>query len=106
MRNENSNNTSCQTLNLGITSTTDNDIEIDFSIFPNPTPGTARCQLQNYLPQNGVLSIFNLQGYPVLKENIRIGATNINLENQTPGTYIYELSDGDKLLKTGKIIKL
>ena len=37
VRNENSNNTSCQTLNLGITSTTDNDIEIDFSIFPNPT---------------------------------------------------------------------
>ena len=104
--NENSSNTSCQTLNIGTTSTTENAVDIDFTLFPNPTQDVIRCQLQNYLPRDGRIMIYNSNGHIMLTEKIRVGATNIDLTNFEAGIYFYELREGNKKIKSGKIVKL
>lgn len=103
--NENSSNTSCQTLNLGTTSTTDNHINIDFSVFPNPTEGLIRCHLKDYLPESGKMKIYNSTGQISMVEDIRVGVKVIDISHLDSGTYIYQVLDGIEILKTGKIVK-
>jgi len=104
--NENSSNTSCLTLNIGTTSTTENVVDINFTVFPNPTHDVIRCQLQNYLPRYGRIIIYNSNGHTILTEKMRVGATNIDLTKFEAGIYFYKLSDGNKKIKSGKIVKL
>ena len=103
--NENSSNTSCQTLNLGTTSTTDNHINIDFSVFPNPTEGLIRCHLKDYLPESGKMKFYSSAGQIVMIEEIRVGVKVMDISHLDSGTYIYQVLDGQDILNTGKIIK-
>lgn len=103
--NENSSDTSCKTLNIGSTSNLNKDIEIDFTVFPNPTEGLIRFQLQDYLPQNGKLLLYDIEGHIVREESIRVGAKVMDISDLDSGTYLYQLVDGKAMLKTGKIIK-
>ena len=103
--NENNSNTSCQTLNIGTTSTTENNIDIDFTIFPNPTKGLVRCHLKNYLPESGKIKIYNTAGQFFKIEEIRVGVKILDISNLDSGTYIYQFLEGKEILKTGKIVK-
>ena len=89
--NENSSDTSCETLFLGTSDTEDMASDISLSVFPNPTEGLTRFLLSGYLPQDGVLTLYDLQGRLVHKQQMRTGATVVDLSELDIGTYVYEL---------------
>jgi len=103
--NENSSDTSCKTLFLG-TSSTEEFSQPDFSLYPNPTDGLTRLMLQGYLPREGVLRLYDLQGKLVLSQAVRTGASVLDLSSLDIGTYVYELQDGKNLLKSGKVVRI
>ena len=106
MSNENSSHTSCQTLYLGISSTQEATQKIGLTLFPNPTDGDTRVHLKGYLPREGILSFYNLQGQLVQQEKIVQGAKMIDLSGLESGTYIYEFRDGVEVLGSGKVVVL
>ena len=103
--NEHSSNTSCQTLQLGTVSTSESTVELDVSLFPNPTEDFIRITLHDYLPRQGRILLYDLSAKLVLTEKIIGGANGIDLSLLPAGTYVYELVDGQRVLKTGKLVK-
>jgi len=103
--NEHSSNTSCQTLQLGTVSTSESTLELDVSLFPNPTEGFIRITLHDSLPREGRILLYDLSAKLVLTEKIIGGANGIDLSLLPAGTYVYELVDGQRVLKTGKLVK-
>ena len=56
--NENSSHTSCQELNFGISSTSEDLFSPDISIYPNPTDDFVRITFHDYLPQSASISYY------------------------------------------------
>lgn len=105
--NENSSHESCQTLNIGTTSTEQVELEkISAHVFPNPTSGIFNLNLYNYLPQQGKLYLYNANGQLLFSKRIYNGANQVDISNQPPGIYIYKISDGNNEIMTGKVVKL
>lgn len=104
--NENSNDTSCETLFLGTSDTEDMESDISLSVFPNPTEGLTRFLLSGYLPQDGVLTLYDLQGRVVYTQQMRTGATVADLSGLDIGTYVYELRDGQQVIGGGKVVRI
>ena len=102
--NENSENTSCQTLNLGVSSTIDSEPSIDVSIFPNPVRDNLRLTLHDYMPQEAIVSLYNTQGQLVLKNKIIGGVNMINVSDLDSGAYVWEVRDKGLLMGTGQVI--
>ena len=81
--NENSSHTSCQTLNLGMVSTTEETLQYDISVFPNPTSDFLRMTFHDYLPRHASVVFYDLSGAQVLTHSL-IGGANICLLYTSP----------------------
>ena len=106
MSNENSSNTSCQTLNLGMVSTTEQTLEYDISIFPNPTNDYLRMTFHDYLPRQASVVFYDLSGAQVLTHSLIGGANIVDLTSLVSGTYVYEVRDQGVVMGGGKVVKL
>ncbi len=104
--NENSSNTSCETLYLGISDTEDWEDKIAVSIYPNPTEGLTRLVLSDYLPEQGIISLYDISGTKMLSQRIQVGATILDLTGLDLGTYAYEVRDGQQLIGGGKVVRI
>ena len=105
--NENSENTSCQTLYLGVTSTYETEKqELDLSLFPNPVRSQLRLTFHNYLPRSATLSLYSLDGHLVLSQHELRQVSLMDVSKLVSGTYIYEIREEGNLMRTGKIIKV
>lgn len=102
--NENSSHSSCDTLFLGVSAIDDFEEKISLSFFPNPTEGPTRFLLSGYLPEDGRLTFYNLNGQRVWQEPIMTGSTVVDLSSLDIGTYVYELRDGGRLIGTGRVV--
>ena len=104
--NENSSHTSCQTLNIGTTSSSTISSNIDISVFPNPVVDNLRVQLGNYLPQRGVILIYDLSGKLVLTHRVTGGTTTVSVSALDSGTYLYEIRDGAIVMGSGTVVSI
>lgn len=104
--NENSSNTSCQNLVFGTSSTEENDQNIEVSLFPNPVENSTRLLLENYLPQDARLILYTSSGHKTSSFKVGGGATILDFNHLNAGIYYYELIDQNKVIKSGKILKL
>ncbi len=104
--NENSSHTSCQEINIGMVSSLDPETEVDINIFPNPTADWMRFTLYDYVPQRGILNLYDMAGQLVASQRVYNGVNKLDLTPYKNGTYIYELIDQGQVLKTGQVIKL
>jgi len=104
--NENSSDTSCDTLYIGVSGTEDFVDKVSLSVYPNPTEGMTRFLLSGYLPRQGVLLLYDLKGQLVLQEEMRTGVTVVDLSGLDIGTYVYELRDSEKVVGSGKIVRI
>lgn len=85
-----------------------NGTESEIFIFPNPTSDIVNLNMKDVLVQNGQQSyqIYNMQGR-LLEQSIIVEATTpISLNLLSEATYILQISDNTKVLKTFKIIKI
>jgi hypothetical protein len=90
---------------LVITGVKNNELEEIISVYPNPATDYVfiKIKLQD-IPCYFELS--NIQGKLTMKNKLDLNESVININNIDNGIYIYRLLLGDKIIKTGKIIKI
>ena len=76
------------------------DSEYEFNIYPNPNQGLFIIEVNSEV----IINLFDVLGNKVLTENLEEGKHTINLENQSSGIYILNLTK-DGFVKTFRVIK-
>ena len=94
------------TLNLQFGSCTDptnvNQIESDFSIYPNPSNGIINVQAAERI---NTVNVYNMIGNLVMVRNISNTQTTLDIEKLTNGIYFIELNFDNGSIINSKIIK-
>lgn len=81
------------------------EIELDYSIYPNPTPSALTLKYSGNFSDGMKYQLIDLQG-KILKEGSILNLENIiELDNFNPSTYILNVFNFTKLIKSFKIIK-
>ncbi len=81
------------------------EIELDYSIYPNPTPSALTLKYSGIYSDGMKYQLIDLQG-KILKEGSILNLENkIELDNFNPSTYILNVFNFTKLIKSFKIIK-
>jgi hypothetical protein len=97
--NENSENTSCRLVTIGTSAIENEELEIKndrVSIFPNPTDGEVLLTLSDYIPEHGVVEVYDAMGKLVHKQRVYYGWNNVDLKNFASGSYHYIVKDGSQ----------
>jgi hypothetical protein len=109
--NENSSNTTCRLVTIGTTGI--DDIEAEgigrkevVSIFPNPTEGPLLVTLSEYIPEKANFILYDMMGREVTKSRIYYGWNNYDLSNLSVGNYIYIVTDKDRKIGQGKVVRI
>jgi hypothetical protein len=86
--------------------TSDKYAETNFSVYPNPTTGVFRLDIQDasFLNNETNLTVVNLLGEIVLSQDVDAASTSLNLENQPAGVYFLYVRTASGT-STQKIIK-
>ena len=88
-------------------SVAENDLEIDFKVYPNPASNYIQFQLDakyTEIYKNVKLSIYDIKGAFIQEKNIDFNS-NIAISNLQNGVYLYTLQDENQILKSGQLIK-
>lgn len=81
------------------------EIELDYSIYPNPTPSSLTLKCSRIYQVGIKYQLIDLQG-KILKEGSASNLENkIELENFNPSTYILNVFESTRIIKSFKIIK-
>ena len=104
--NLNSSHTSCDTLFLGVSSLEDVEEKRHITVFPNPVEDMMRVAIHDYLPQQAIIRLYNLEGQLVVKQALSGVTELIDLSSLTSGVYVYKLYDGVQHLGGGKVVKM
>ncbi len=97
-------NTSCKTIMLGTTSTTDKELEVDVSIYPNPTSDYLTINFHNYLALDGMVRFYDVSGREVKSVKLNRASTVLDLQDLPTGAYVYKVYDGVEELYTGQVV--
>jgi len=103
--NENSSNTTCRTLIIGTSSSSEVSDIVGISLYPNPVIDDLLVILSDYLPEHGMMVIRDIQGREVQRTDIRYGWNSLSLAHLVSGVYVWEFYDGKVFIKSGKLVK-
>lgn len=81
------------------------DISLIFSVYPNPTTDFLTLKIMNFDMENLSYWLYGVSGYLIELKKIIADETQIAMVNQVSGTYILKVVQGNKEVKTFKIIK-
>ncbi|MBS4012278.1 MAG: T9SS type A sorting domain-containing protein [Bacteroidetes bacterium] len=81
------------------------DINLIFEAFPNPTAGILTLKILNYNSENLSYKLYDFNGRKVEAKSIDMLETKINMVNLPTSTYFLKIFDGNKEIKTFKIVK-
>ena len=104
--NVHSSHTSCDTLFLGVSSLEDVEEKRHITVVPNPVEDMMRVAIHDYLPQQAIIRLYNLEGQLVVQQALSGVTELIDLSSLTAGVYVYKLYDGIKHLGGGKVVKM
>ncbi|WP_421948817.1 T9SS type A sorting domain-containing protein [Phaeodactylibacter xiamenensis] len=81
---------------------------LDFTLFPNPTSGLTVLQFNTPITGRSSVTLYSLQGQPVLQQTAREGAQHILLETAAlpGGTYFCRVMGVDGVTVVKKLVKL
>lgn len=103
--NENGSDKVCRTLVLGTSAI--GDVETNeglVDVFPNPSDGRFLLTLRDYVPRQGVLSLYDALGRAVHTQRVYYGWNDVEAGHLVPATYVYKVNDGSKILGQGKVV--
>jgi hypothetical protein len=80
-------------------------INLSVSAYPNPTTDFLNLKVENYDNTNLSYQLFDISGKLLETKNITGIQTNIVMSNLVPATYFVKVTEGNKEVKTLKIIK-
>ena len=86
---------------------TDNfpNINVMMLVYPNPTTTRVNLKIENYTSDHLVYTLFDMRGREIITNKVTQNETQIQMENLASATYLLNVLDNNKLLKTFKIIK-
>jgi len=105
--NANGADTLCRTINIATVSEGQPvPKEAEIEVFPNPFREGFTLQVSGYLPRQGVCRIFDVVGQEVAAQRVMQGWNTFLLPHLPAGVYSYTMTDGDFVVKTGKVVKV
>ncbi|MEP6645546.1 MAG: alkaline phosphatase family protein [Saprospiraceae bacterium] len=79
--------------------------DIGYSIYPNPAHDYLTIEMNDdQLNYNWIFTIYSLMGKEEISLNLNAFHNVIPVSHLDPGLYFYQMTDGNKSLKTGKLI--
>lgn len=81
------------------------DITLVCSVYPNPTSDILTLKVENYNQENLLFQLMDVNGKPLESKKINGIETTISMANLLPSIYFLKVIDGNKEVKTFKIIK-
>jgi len=81
------------------------NININLSIYPNPTKDFLNLKIENYNNQNLSYQLYNLQGQLIQGDHIINASTSIQMSDLAKSTYSIIITKDQKIIKTFNIIK-
>ena len=105
--NEIDSHTTCRTLTIGPSSTGDagTGVTAAITLYPNPVEDLLLVTLGEYIPESGVITIYDISGRQVAEHVVRYGHNTLDLSPLAAGTYLWVLRDKGLRLGTGRIVK-
>ena len=89
---------------LGATSTTDRELAVAVSIYPNPTSDYLTINFHNYIAMDGVVRFYDVSGKEVMSAELDRASNVLNLGHLVGGAYIYKVYDGEDEVFEGKVV--
>lgn len=83
----------------------DNDINLSFSIFPNPTADFVVLSVQNVNTLNMTYALFNIEGKLIEKQEVNDSQTTIAMKDLANGIYFIKVLRKSTEVKIFKVIK-
>lgn len=80
-------------------------ITLQCEAYPNPTTDFVKLKVENYKTENLTYQIFDISGKLLENKKIEGNETSIVMSNLVPSTYFLKVIQGNKKIKTFKIIK-
>lgn len=80
------------------------NINNDISVFYDNSSDGIKLSLPN-IDQKTFINIYNVLGICVISTEINVEQTEISSTKMQNGIYLYEILEGDKIIKSGKLIK-
>ena len=80
-------------------------ISLEFRIYPNPVSEILKLRTENYEIENLRYQLYDINGNILLSNKVEINETNISMQNLISATYLLKIIQGNKEIKTFKIIK-
>ena len=87
---------------VGIKETT---INLEMSVYPNPTTNYLTLKVEDFKLSNLHFQLIDVHGRVIQDKNVNAPATTIKMDGLLQSTYFLKVSDGNKAIKTFKIIK-
>jgi hypothetical protein len=84
---------------------TDDDAATNITLSPNPTESDFLLTISGYVPSDGILEIYDMIGREVHQQNLHFGVNQVDVTQLQTGSYLYQISDGIKTLKRGKLVR-
>lgn len=82
-----------------------NSIKLFLNVYPNPTTDVLFLDINDYPIENIKYQLFDIEGKIILDNKILSKQTTIQTGNLASATYLLVVTDGNKEIKTFKIIK-
>lgn len=88
-----------------VTGIQEENISLDFLVYPNPTSGLLRLIISAPDPENYRFQLFNLNGVLLLNSKITDRETEVSMEQLLPSVYFIRVLRGSIEVKIFKIVK-
>ena len=103
--NENGSDTLCRTLVLGTSATGDVQPKENLvDVFPNPSDGRFLLTIRDYVPEQGVLRLYDALGSEVHHQRVYYGWNDVEAGHLEGGAYVYKVEDGNLNVYSGYMI--
>jgi len=82
------------------------EITLDCIVYPNPSKGILRLVIKSYSDNNMMFRLYDLNGVLLQDKRIEGRETEISMVNLSSAVYFLKIIEGNKEIKTFKIVKI
>jgi hypothetical protein len=81
------------------------DISLEMVVYPNPAQDFIKLTIKNYEVQNLNYRLYDINGKLIKENKVEGNETSISMQDCLPSTYLLKVLQGNKEIKTFKVIK-
>lgn len=75
-----------------------------YLVYPNPVPPNGLLRVVASLINNGTITLYNMQGQPVLKYKMKNSDEQVSLSGVQSGVYFYTIAEEGRVVQSGKLV--